>query len=93
MRGRKSAITFLNMKGVITVDGSSIVQIVQSLGFPIACVVAMFAMWQREVKAHDEEMTKLRESLEQQSKATTDALNNNSTLLARILDKLGEDVT
>jgi len=93
VRGRKSAITFLNMKGVITVDGSSIVQIVQSLGFPIACVVAMFAMWQREVKAHDEEMTKLRESLEQQSKATTDALNNNSTLLARILDKLGEDVT
>jgi hypothetical protein len=81
------------MKGAITVDGNGIVQIVQSLGFPIACVVAMFAMWQREVKAHDEEMTKLRESLEQQSKATTDALNNNSTLLARILDKLGEDVT
>ena len=73
-------------------DGNSIVQIVQSLGFPIACVVAMFAMWQKEVKSHDEEMEKLRATLAEQSKATTDALNNNSTLLARILDKLGEDI-
>ena len=70
-----------------------IIQIIQSLGFPIACVCAMFAMWQKEVKSHDEEMTKLRESLEQQSKATTDALNNNSTLLARILDKIGDDLS
>lgn len=74
-------------------DGTGIIQVIQSLGFPIACVVAMFAMWQKEVKAHGEEMTKLRESLEQQSKATTEALNNNSTLLARILDKIGEDLT
>lgn len=73
-------------------DGNGIVQIIQSLGFPIACVVAMFAMWQREVKSHNEEMEKLRTTLAEQSKATTEALNNNSTLLARILDKLGEDI-
>ena len=71
-------------------DGNGIVQIIQSLGFPIACVVAMFAMWQREVKSHDEEMEKFRITLEQQSSATVDALNNNNKLLVRILDRMGE---
>ena len=67
-----------------------VIQIIQSLGFPIACVIAMFAMWQKEVKAHDEETEKMRSTLETQSVATTEALNNNTLILTRILDKLGE---
>ena len=67
-----------------------IVAIIQSLGFPIACVVAMFAMWQSEVKAHKEEMEKMRVTMEEQSSATVEALNNNSVVLARILERLGE---
>lgn len=67
-----------------------IVSIIQSLGFPIACVVAMFAMWQSEVKAHKEEMEKMRVTMEEQSNATVEALNNNSVVLARILERLGE---
>lgn len=67
-----------------------IVAIIQSLGFPIACVVAMFAMWQSEVKAHKEEMEKMRVTMEEQSRATVEALNNNSVVLARILERLGE---
>ena len=66
-----------------------IIQIVQSLGFPIACVIALFCMWQSEVKAHDEEMDKMRTTLEQQSASTTQALNNNTIILTRILDRLG----
>lgn len=68
-----------------------IIQIVQSLGFPIACVVAMFVMWQQEVKAHDEEMDKMRTTLETQTTATTEALNNNTLVLTRILERLGID--
>jgi hypothetical protein len=67
-----------------------IVAIIQSLGFPIACVVAMFAMWQSEVKAHKEEMEKMRTTMAEQSSATVEALNNNSVVLARILERLGE---
>lgn len=67
----------------------SIIQIIQSLGFPIACVVCMFAMWQSEVKKHDEEMEKMRATLEEQSKSTVDALNNNTVVLTRILERLG----
>ena len=66
-----------------------IIQVIQSLGFPIACVVAMFIMWQQEVKAHDEEMDKMRSTLETQTAATTEALNNNTLVLTRILERLG----
>lgn len=66
-----------------------IIQIIQSLGFPIACVVALFAMWQQEVKAHDAEMDKMRTTLETQTAATTEALNNNTLVLTRILERLG----
>lgn len=66
-----------------------IIQIIQSLGFPIACVIALFAMWQSEVKSHDEEMEKMRTTLEEQSKSTTKALENNTVVLTRILERLG----
>ena len=68
-----------------------IIQIIQSLGFPIACVVALFAMWQSEVKSHDAEMEKMRTALETQTTATTEALNNNTVVLTRILERLGMD--
>lgn len=76
-------------KEVVTVEG--IVQIIQSLGFPIACVVAMFIMWQSEVKAHDAEMEKMRTTLEDQSKATTEALNRNTIVLEKIMTLIGGD--
>ena len=70
---------------------NEIVQIVQSLGFPVACVIAMFVMWQKEVKSHDEEMEAMRSTLEAQTKSTTEALNNNTLVLTRILERIGED--
>lgn len=70
---------------------SDIISIIQSLGFPIACVVAMFLMWQKEVSSHDAEMEKMRTTLELQSNATVDALNNNTVVLTKILSKLRMD--
>lgn len=68
-----------------------VVQIIQSLGFPIACVIAMFAMWQSEVKSHKEEMEQMRLTMEEQTKATTQAITNNTVVLTKILTKLGVD--
>lgn len=68
-----------------------VIQIVQSLGFPIACVIALFAMWQSEVKSHNEEMEKFRVTLAEQSKATIEALQGNTIILTKILSKLGEE--
>ena len=72
------------------VEWDVIVTAIQSLGFPIACVIAMFLMWQKEVNSHKEEMTEMRKSMEEQNKATVDALNNNTQILNRILSKLGD---
>lgn len=68
----------------------AIITAIQSLGFPIACVIAMFLMWQKEVQSHKEEMTEMRVSMEEQNRATVEALNNNTQILNRILTKLGE---
>ena len=50
-----------------------IVQLISNVGFPIACVIAMFYMWNKEREAHHEEA---------QSWAT--ALHNNTEVLQEI---------
>lgn len=73
--------------------------IVQSLGFPIACVIALFIMLQNEQKAHREETEKMTgtltelkisfsESIHAQETAVTEAINNNTIVMQRLLDKI-----
>ena len=86
--GAGMGLSFSLYMEVVQMD---VVQVIQSLGFPIACVICMFAMWQKEVHAHDEEMEKMRVSLDEQWHATTEALNNNTQVLTRILERIGAD--
>ena len=62
--------------GVIIME--EIIQIIQSLGFPVACVIALF--WQNNHlnEQHREEMN-----------AITDALENNTQALIRLEEKIG----
>lgn len=71
-------------------DWSGIVELVKNFGFPVACVCAMFLMWQKEVTSHKEEMKEMRDTMEAQNRASVEALNNNTTILQKILTKLGE---
>lgn len=48
-------------------------QLIGSLGFPIACVIAMFFFWNKEREDHKTEMQKM-----------TEALNNNTLALIKI---------
>lgn len=59
-------------------DTNTIVQIVSSLGFPIACCIAMFWQNNKLNEAHKAEVSKLNE-----------AINNNTIALNHIIDKLG----
>ena len=52
--------------------------IISNVGFPIACVVAMFYMWNKEREAHKEETDRLAE-----------AINNNTLVMQQVLAKLG----
>ena len=58
-------------------DVSSIVQIIGSLGFPIAACVAVFWYLMRESENHKAEVVKL-----------TEALQNNTLALTKLCDKL-----
>ena len=56
----------------------SIIDIVQKLGFPIACVIALF--WQNN---------KMSEQHKEELKQITDALNNNTIALTKLEEKIG----
>lgn len=78
------------------------VTIIQTVGFPIACAVAMFMMLQSEQKAHKEESDKLtstinemkitfNNAIHEQESNITEAINNNTLVIQKLLDKLEKD--
>lgn len=81
---------------------SDFINIIQSVGFPIAVAVAMFIMLQNEQKQHREEsekitatMTELREAfgnaLHEQESTIAEAINNNTLVIQKLIDKLDKD--
>lgn len=60
-------------------DLSSIATIISNLGFPITCVIVMFYFLQKEQNSHKEETQKL-----------TEAINNNTIVMERVLERLDE---
>lgn len=79
-----------------------LITIIQTVGFPIACAVAMFLMLQSEQKAHKEESTKLNETItdmkisfndaiHSEQTTITEAINNNTLVIQKLLDKMGEE--
>lgn len=52
-------------------DVSMMTQLIGSLGFPIACVIAMFYMWNKEREDHKAEIEQVRTALENNTLALT----------------------
>ena len=59
-------------------DVSMVTEFINGVGFPIACVAAMFWMQNQEREQHRQEAEKFAE-----------AINNNTQVMARILERLG----
>ena len=75
------------------------VTIIQSVGFPIACAVAMFILLHNEQKSHREETEELNKTITElkisfnsaindQERTITEAINNNTLVIQKLLDKL-----
>ena len=60
-------------------DIGAIQSLIANLGFPIACVIAMFWMLNKESENHKEEMQKV-----------TEALNNNTLELTELRDMISK---
>lgn len=76
------------------------ITIIQSVGFPIACAVAMFVLLNNEQKNHkteEEELNKaltemkmsFADALNNQQKEITQAINNNTIVMQKLVDKFG----
>lgn len=76
-----------------------IVTIIQTVGFPIACAIAMFIMLNNEQKQHREEFEKLTatindlkisfaDAINHQKTDMVTALNNNTLVLQKLIDKM-----
>jgi hypothetical protein len=57
---------------------TELTNLISSCGFPIACTIAMFYMWNKERDAHKEEMANMKESID-----------NNTRVMEKILAKIG----
>lgn len=55
-------------------DAAGITQFISNLGFPIACVVAMFIMWDKERSEHRKETDQLREAIVNNTRAMENLL-------------------
>lgn len=61
-------------------ESEVISNLISNLGFPIACVVAMFWMWNKERESHKEESDKWIE-----------AINNNTRVMEKVLAKFDKE--
>lgn len=79
----------------------SLVTLIQGVGFPIACAVAMFVMLNKEQKEHKEETAQISstitalkesftESMNDQKQDMVNALNNNTLVLQKLLDRMDD---
>lgn len=77
----------------------AVITLIQQVGFPIACAVAMFIMLKNEQKEHKEETNELRqtitdlkisfsEAINIQRSDMVEAINNNTLVLQKLLDRL-----
>lgn len=79
----------------------SLITLIQGVGFPIACAVAMFVMLNKEQKEHKEETAQISstitalkesftESMNDQKQDMVNALNNNTLVLQKLLDRMDD---
>ena len=61
-------------------DVSALTTLIANLGFPIACVIAMFYMWNKEREDHKAEMREV-----------TQAITNNTLALQGLSDTLNSN--
>ena len=78
-----------------------IISLIQTVGFPIACAIAMFLMLNGEQKNHKEETNQLTatitdlkisfaDAITQQKADMVEAINNNTLVIQKLLDRMDD---
>lgn len=70
----------VEIRGLVSMDFSTVTQFVSTLGFPIAvCLICFWYINKRE-EQHKEEVSEL-----------SKAINNNTLVMQKLVDRLGDD--
>ena len=71
---------------------NEIVQVISAVGFPIVAAIAcgMFVKWQYEQNA--KQVDEMRKEHKEEVQHMTEALNNNTLALQKLIDKIGESL-
>lgn len=70
---------------------NSVVQIISTLGFPIAMCIGACVFIKYQFDANNKNVDEMRKEHKEEVKSMTEALNNNTLALQRLIDKLGGD--
>lgn len=70
---------------------NTIVQIISTLGFPIAMCIGACIFIKYQFDSNNKNMEELRKEHREEVKGMTDALNNNTLVLQKLIDKIGDD--
>lgn len=71
-------------------DVTQIAQIVSTLGFPIAMCLLFFWYITKRDEQHKEEIKAIQDQHREESAKMTEAINNNTLVVQRLLDKIGD---
>lgn len=72
-------------------DFASVLQAIATLGFPIVCCLMLFWYVYKRENKYDEQINELTNKHEAEVHQLVEAVNNNTRVMQRILDKLGVD--
>jgi len=70
---------------------NSVVQIISTLGFPIAMCIGACVFIKYQFDSNNKNVDEMRKEHKEEVKSMTEALNNNTLALQRLIDKLGGD--
>ena len=70
---------------------NSVVQIISTLGFPISMCIGACVFIKYQFDANNKNVDEMRKEHKEEVKSMTEALNNNTLALQRLIDKLGGD--
>lgn len=70
---------------------SDVINIISTVGFPIFACITMGWFVKYQLDKNDEEMQETREAHRQEVEKITEALNNNTLVLQKLIDKIEGD--
>lgn len=69
---------------------NDIVQVVSTLGFPIAMCIGACIFIKYQFDVNNKNVDDMRKEHKEEVKSMTEALNNNTLVLQRLIDKMGD---